>query len=121
SEEFRVTFLAHETQHFLDIEAYPDIESWELEYRAKLMELSMADETRLRVLQKFLEDRGDDPASPHSYANKRLLTELTTRLSVRDTQALRSADPEALRAAAYELFEIDTTRRETRVGVEPNF
>ena len=95
SEEFKVTFLAHETQHYLDLEAYADITPWELEYRAKLIELAMADETQPRVLQKFIEDQGNDPASPHSYANKRLLRQLQEQLPVSEIHDVRSADPQS--------------------------
>lgn len=111
-EEFRVTFLGHETQHFLDLEKYPNLESWELEYRAKLMELAMADETRFTVLQKFIEDQGDDPASPHSYANRKILTALVAELPVANADALRSAEGKAVRDAAYGLFKADTASRD---------
>ncbi len=110
-EEFRVTFLGHETQHFLDLDDYPNMLSWELEYRAKLMELAMAEETRSRVLQKFIEDQGDDPASPHSYANSRILNELMTQLAVSNLDALRSVDGKRLRVAAHDLFKVDTAQR----------
>lgn len=110
-EEFSVTFLGHETQHFLDLDHYPSMASWELEYRAKLMELAMADETQLRVLQKFIEDQGDDTASPHSYANKKILTALMADLSVADPESLRSVPGQAMRDAAYGLFKADTALR----------
>ena len=40
-EEFRVSFLGHETQHFADYERFPGLPQWELEYRAKLTELAL--------------------------------------------------------------------------------
>jgi hypothetical protein len=55
----------------------------ELEYRAKLVELAQANTTRARVLRKSSEDQGDDPASPHAYANKRVLAALRRRLGSR--------------------------------------
>ena len=70
-EEFRVTFLGHEAQHFADKIRFKNLKSWELEYRAKLTELARADTTRAKVVGKFIDDQGDDPASPHSYANRR--------------------------------------------------
>lgn len=39
-EEFRVTFLGHEAQHFADKARFKDLQPWELEYRAKLTELA---------------------------------------------------------------------------------
>ena len=41
-EEFQVTFLGHETQHFADLDALSPMPQWELEYRAKLVELAKA-------------------------------------------------------------------------------
>ncbi|MEL6446603.1 MAG: hypothetical protein AAFQ62_01505 [Pseudomonadota bacterium] len=117
-EEFRVTFLGHETQHFLDLDVYPNMASWELEYRAKLMELAMADRTRLKVLQKFIEDQGDDPLSPHSFANRKILTALLSELSLSDSDALRSVEGQAIRDAASRLFEADTAMRDRQRRVQ---
>jgi hypothetical protein len=80
-EEFRVTFLAHETQHLADIGRFSVMEPWELEYRAKLTELALADATRGRILQKFTEDQGDAISSPHAYANRRVLETVRARLA----------------------------------------
>ncbi|MEO0460410.1 MAG: hypothetical protein AAF219_06170 [Myxococcota bacterium] len=113
-EAFRVTFLGHETQHFLDLDNYPDLEPWELEYRAKLIELSLADKTRHRVLQKFLEDQGDDPASPHSYANRRLLRALAENLSLSSIDSLMSVSGKSMREAARILYDADTVSRVSR-------
>lgn len=113
-EEFRVTFLGHETQHFLDLDKYPDIEPWELEYRAKLIELSLADATRLKVLQKFMEDQGDDPASPHSYANRRVLHALATELSLSNIDLLKSIGGDLMRKTAISLYDADTALRDSR-------
>ncbi|MEL6759040.1 MAG: hypothetical protein AAFP04_01440 [Myxococcota bacterium] len=115
-EAFRVTFLGHETQHFLDLDSYPGIEPWELEYRAKLVELSLADATRHRVLRKFLEDQGDDPTSPHSYANRRLLRALVDNLSLPSINALMSVSGESMRAAARSLYDADTASRGARAN-----
>ncbi|HEY6661597.1 MAG TPA: hypothetical protein VIZ66_01615, partial [Sphingomicrobium sp.] len=53
-EEFRVSFLGHEAQHFADKARFKDLKAWELEYRAKLTELAQAKETRAKVLDKFI-------------------------------------------------------------------
>ncbi|MEM9385489.1 MAG: hypothetical protein AAGA68_10540 [Pseudomonadota bacterium] len=111
-EEFRVTFLGHETQHFLDLEQFPDMAPWELEYRAKLMELAMAQDTRARVLQKFIEDQGDDPSSHHSYANRKVLRVLMGELSAPSPTSLLSVNGQSLRDAAYRLFKSDTAMRD---------
>jgi hypothetical protein len=110
-EEFRVSFLGHETQHFSDYERFPGLPQWELEYRAKPTGLAQADETRARVLRKFDEDQGDDPASPHAYANKRVLAALRQRLALPAGAPLDGVDPAALQAAAADELREDSRRR----------
>jgi hypothetical protein len=79
-ESFRVSFLGHEAQHFADKHRFPDLANWELEYRAKLVELSQADETRDRLLSRFAATQGDDMRIPHSYANGRVIAALRRAL-----------------------------------------
>lgn len=112
SEEFKVTFLGHETQHFLDLDSYADIQSWELEYRAKLIELSMADKTLPNVVQKFIEDQREDPTYPHSYANYRVLSGLVSKLSLATPADLYNTNHESVNQAAVSLFNADTASRE---------
>jgi hypothetical protein len=100
SENFRVSFLAHESQHFSDYARFPGLESWELEYRAKLVELSYADATRERLLTRFASNQGDTPDEAHSYANRRLLAALRVRLSIPGDGDLASVPPAQLREAA---------------------
>lgn len=113
-EEFRVTFLGHETQHFADLKKYAPMESWELEYRAKLVELAQATETRARILAKFSEDQSDDPRSPHSYANKRVLAALRARLGAGAASDLNAVPVADLQRAAVALLAEDSGRRTLR-------
>jgi hypothetical protein len=113
-EEFRVTFLGHESQHYADFERYPGLEAWQLEYRAKLTELALARDTRDRILGKFTEDQGDDKSSPHSYANRRVIAALVVRLALRDAAKLREVDVEKLRSAAAAELKDDTKRRSAK-------
>jgi hypothetical protein len=111
SEDFRVSFLAHEAQHYADYRRFPSLVSWELEYRAKLTELALADESQDRILQKFAANQGDSIDAPHSYANKRVLLALRARLAV-DTDAAISAVPAArVRQAAEALLRVDSRQR----------
>jgi len=111
AEEFRVTFLGHEGQHFADKARFKDLKDWELEYRAKLTELAQADATRAKVLGKFSTDQGDDPASPHSYANRRVLADMVRKLHLASARDLAAADTAQLQAAAVELLREDSQRR----------
>jgi hypothetical protein len=107
SEAFQVVFLGHETQHFADQNRYPDMASWELEYRAKLVELAQADMVSGKRLHGFMTAQSDDIDSPHTYANKRLIAALTARLGrAPDTVPI----PELQAAARRELF-ADSARR----------
>jgi hypothetical protein len=110
SEEFRVTFLGHETQHFADLVRFAPMEPWELEYRAKLVELAQASSTRGRIVAKFTEDQSDDPGSPHSYANKRVMAALRASLGS-EASDLNAVPLDVLHNAAVELLAEDSSRR----------
>lgn len=106
-EAFRVVFLGHETQHFADQNAFPGIASWELEYRAKLVELVQAREVSGKRLGYMLTAQGDDLSSPHTYANKRVVADLTARLGASPDRV----NVERLQGVARELLLEDTRRR----------
>lgn len=110
---FAVTFLAHETQHFADNAAWAGLPSWQLEYRAKLTEVALADDTQGRVLGRFAINQGDDPDEPHSYANRRVLAALRQHLGLPADGDVASASPGALRRAARAELFADTARRPT--------
>ena len=76
SENFQVSYLKHEARHFVDLERYPDMESTELEYRAKLTELAFANSTLQRVLDDFTEKAAQNPDSPHAMANWRVVRDM---------------------------------------------
>ncbi|KAF1721555.1 hypothetical protein [Pseudoxanthomonas wuyuanensis] len=107
SEAFRVVFLGHETQHFADQNAFPNLAAWELEYRAKLVELALAQEVSAKRLATMTTAQSDDIDSPHTYANKRVVADLTARLGVAPDQV---SITRLQRAARDQLVE-DTRRR----------
>lgn len=109
SETFRVVFLGHEAQHFADQNRYPGLQPWELEYRAKLVELAQARTVGAKRLRGFVTAQGDDPDSPHTYANKRVVAALARRLGRRpEAVPLRE-----LQAAARAELLADSARRRT--------
>jgi hypothetical protein len=110
-ENFRVSFLAHEAQHFADRERFGELASWELEYRGKLTELALADMTLSRLLTAFASNQGDDPAVPHSYANRRVLAELRGRLELDPASDLRTLSATVINQAARNLLIRDSERR----------
>jgi hypothetical protein len=110
-EEFSVSFLGHESQHFADKAHFKGLQPWELEYRAKLTELAQANETRGKVLGKFIQDQGEDTGSPHSYANRRVLNDMVARLRLKSNNELMTATGAAVQMAAIALLREDTRRR----------
>ena len=102
------SLLGHETQHFADLNRFPDLEPWEFEYRAKFTELWKSTDSLPVLLAKFASSQSDDMDSPHTYANKRVLSALRTRLQQPD---LRDVSPHELRAAAREQLIEDSLQR----------
>ncbi|MGH8188251.1 MAG: hypothetical protein ACREUC_16965 [Steroidobacteraceae bacterium] len=94
----------------MDQREFPDLAPWQLEYRAKLVELALAVETRAQVLTKFSEDQGDDPASPHSYANRRVLRDVRQSLDLAADSDLNLQPVRSVRQAAADLLRADGTK-----------
>jgi hypothetical protein len=111
SEAFRVTFLGHETQHFADKARFENLQPWELEYRAKLTELALADRTMPKLLGKFIEDQSNDTASPHSFANRAVIRDMISRLSLQRPEDLLTTDVSHIRDAAKAMLVTDSARR----------
>lgn len=101
SEDFRISLLAHEAQHFADYRRYPKLAAADLEYRAKLVELTLAETTQHKLLEAFAAQAQPDRASPHAYASHWLLSRLGDRLATHDLQAVPGSQ---LRAAAQALL-----------------
>jgi hypothetical protein len=101
SEEYRVSLLAHEAQHFADYRRYPKLEGTDLEYRAKLVELILADATQPGLLEAFAAQARPDRSSPHAYASHWVITRLRERLS---TGNLVTVPRSQLRDAAHTLL-----------------
>ena len=88
SETFRVSYLAHEGQHFSDYGRYPLLEQPELEYRAKLTELVESSATTSSLLSKFASQGGDSRDS-HAFANRQTMA-LRSSAGAREEAARRS-------------------------------
>ena len=112
SENFRVSYLAHEAQHYSDNHRFPRLEAQDqLEYRAKLVELALADSTAYTLLEGFASNTSDDIAVPHSYANGRLVRDLRRRLFPgASTPDWSRAGVRQINTAAAKLLREDTAR-----------
>ena len=110
-ERFRVSFLAHESQHFYDYSTFPELAGWELEYRAKLVELALADVDQNRLIAGFSANQGDDESDAHSYANRKVLQDLRAQLDLSSSDPLQFGSPTTIQNAADKLLRRDTQRR----------
>jgi len=79
-EDYRVSLLAHEAQHFSDRMRYPQLAAADLEYRAKLTELILAKETQRALLEKFAAEAKRERTLPHPFASYWLIERLRARL-----------------------------------------
>ena len=108
SEYFRINFIAHEAQHFADYQSYPKLEQIDLEYRAKLAELSMADETLGDILNRFLSNNLETREDPHAYANHCVMRDLSDIVfdgcQVNEMEKWNNISPEAIHAASRQLL-----------------
>jgi hypothetical protein len=114
SESFRVSYLAHEAQHFADYPRFPKLAQPELEYRAKLTEIALSDATTRSLVERFAARRGTDRAVPHHFAHHFLVRSLAEVLEVADPA---EAEADAIRAAARSLL-FDSTRALESCGAE---
>ena len=112
-ETFSVRFLAHESQHFADKRAFPNLKSWELEYRAKLVELALADSSQASTVELICENRGASEDSPHGYADTRVVDDVSMQLGVQPRDLCDKKIPmgQTLRNAAKHILLEDSQKR----------
>jgi len=77
SEYFLVNFLTHEAQHCSDYKTYPKLKQTDLEYRAKLAELSKAQETVYDIIGRFINSQSLNRDSAHAFSNHCIVRELS--------------------------------------------
>jgi hypothetical protein len=84
SQDFKISLLKHEAQHFYDQQHYPEMESADLEYRAKLVELSYLVKPHILLFSFFgaMGDSSDNDrkTNPHGNANRRIVQAKSQRL-----------------------------------------
>lgn len=80
SEDFQVSFLAHEGRHLVDMKLYPKLKSPDLEYRAKLTELILAKETLFSTVESFINDANQTSENSHPLANYYVIHHLSRKL-----------------------------------------
>jgi hypothetical protein len=112
SEQFKVSYLKHEGQHFADYKHFPKLKGPDLEYRAKLVELASADKTLYGLIGFFLSNISYDPEDPHAYANFCVMRDLSMTLFNSERQedmgAWRKLPPSAVHEASATLLRLNT-------------
>jgi hypothetical protein len=113
SENFRVSYLAHEAQHYFDNKHFPKLEDQaQLEYRAKLVELATAKTSAYELLETFAGNTTTDASVPHSFANGRVVRDMAARLfpAGTATPAWRRIAVGKINSTAVALLRQDTAR-----------
>jgi len=112
SEEFKISYLAHESRHFADYKIFPKLMSADLEYRAKLTELSMAKETVYKTIEFFINNSNYESENGHSVANYcviRDLSEVIFKIEFeKDITRWKEISIEQINKDAYDLLEANT-------------
>jgi hypothetical protein len=80
SEHFLVSYLAHEGRHLKDYTLFPGIKGKDLEYRAKLTELSLLDTTLFKLIQFFISNANANSENDHNIADYYVIRDLSKRL-----------------------------------------
>lgn len=122
SESFKVSYLAHEGQHFSDYRRFPGLAQPDLEYRAKLVELSAANASLYDLLAAFAANGSDDRAQPHPWADRHVVNDLAAKLALATpttAEAWKKIPIAQINAAARALLEQDSSRRASAAPVSP--
>ena len=77
SENYKVSYLTHEGQHFSDYRKYPRLKQKDLEYRAKLVELTKSSTTTIQIINKFITNASNQPNNAHAFANYCVIRDLS--------------------------------------------
>ena len=109
SEDFRVSYLAHESRHFSDYRRFPKLAQPELEYRAKLTELTLAEASAHGLITTFARRAGQDRSSPHNFANYWVAKNLSkvlfkSEVPIDDASRWEAVPTRDIRSAAKQLL-----------------
>ena len=112
SENFRVSYLKHESLHFTDLNEYPNLSSTDLEYRSKVIELMYCTEETVydRIVEFIIGANNTDRSHSHPYANYILIKNLSELLFNSEYESdivkWKELSVEKINSAAASLYEI---------------
>ncbi len=121
TENFRVSYLAHEGQHFADYKVFPKLTGPDLEYRAKLVELTYANETLYKTINFFIKNSIYDRSNPHAFANFCVTRDVSKKIfdgkTEEDIEKWKVVPIEKINKAAKELL-IENTKLLKKAGAD---
>lgn len=91
TENFLVNYLCHEARHFADYKLFPKLSSADLEYRAKLTELSKLEKNLYPTLSQFISQSDSKSSSAHPLANYYVIRDVSRLLFNKDFETELSA------------------------------
>jgi hypothetical protein len=112
SEKFLVSYLAHESRHFADYKLFPKLKSADLEYRAKLTELSLAKSSLYQLLDFFIGNANPRSENGHSVADYCVIRDMSKSLFntefEKDISKWKQLSPAVINKGAAEILQANT-------------
>jgi hypothetical protein len=112
SEDFLIDYLCHEGRHFMDYKLFPKLTSADLEYRAKLTELSLLKETLFEIINNFIDNANYESDNGHSVADYCVIRDLSKVLFKvefeKDISKWKKLSIEKINKSAYDLLKANT-------------
>ncbi|MEO6903511.1 MAG: hypothetical protein ABI315_10165 [Bacteroidia bacterium] len=112
SEKFLISYLAHEGRHFKDYKVFPKLKSPDLEYRAKLTELSLARKTLYSLIEFFISNSNYHSESSHQIANYCVISNLSKKIFKKDfendIEKWKRIDTAIINKTAYSVLKNNT-------------
>jgi hypothetical protein len=113
SENFMIDYLTHEAQHFADYKLFPKLAQPDLEYRAKLVQLSKKQETLYNMINTLIIRSKNDRKYAHPFANfcviRDLSKEIFNQKFVSDMDMWEKVSYQEINKASIKLIKQHTT------------
>ncbi|MBI5402092.1 MAG: hypothetical protein HY959_01710 [Ignavibacteriae bacterium] len=126
SEDFKVSYLAHESRHMSDIKLYSGrLSGAELEYRAKITEICLAKESLFDLIQNFINMSNPKSENAHPLANYIVVRDLSKKLFnvefEKNIDKWKQFSIEKINEAGYVLLKENTEFLEKPKNVKEHF
>lgn len=112
SENYMVSYLSHEGQHFVDYKQFPKLSSNDLEYRAKLIELYLGNTELYEIIKFFIDNAKYDKTNSHPYADYCVIRDMSRSVFhadfENDINKWKQVSKEDIHAAAKNIFILNT-------------